>query len=96
MAELFDTKEVDGVWWVCTLIELPGDPIYRRDGLGIRYISGYEEQREEWMPLASYIVEHRVLALSDEKVVAPISLAEALIAEGWSPPDSNQDSEREP
>lgn len=94
-ADLFDTKEVDGVWWVLTTIEEPGDPIYKRDALGIRNIVGYEERRETWEPLASYIVDHRILSLNDESIVAPISLislAEALEAEGWTRPEQNQES----
>jgi hypothetical protein len=91
MAEVFETKEVDGRWYLLTMIEEPGDPIYERDALGIRNIVVYEETRETWEPLATYIVEHRALALSDERLIAPITLAEALIAEGWSPPGSNQD-----
>jgi hypothetical protein len=91
MAEVFDTKEVDGRWYLLTMIEEPGDPIYERDTLGIRNVIGYEESRETWEPLASYIVEHRVLEIG-EKMIAPISLADALVAEGWTPPDSNQES----
>ena len=87
-AQVFDTKEVDGRWYVLTHIEVPGDPIYERDALGIRYVIGHEDRRETWAPLATEIVYHRVLALSDEKIIAPISLAEALIAEGWTPPEA--------
>lgn len=84
--EVFDTKEVDGRWYLLTHIEVPGDPIYERDALGIRHVVGYEDRRETWAPLATEIIYHRVLALSDDKIIAPISLAEALIAEGWMPP----------
>jgi hypothetical protein len=81
------------VWWLCVSITTPGDPIYKRDALGIRYVSGYEEQAEEWTPLASWIIRHRPLTLSDEKIIAPMTLEDALLAEGWTPPDESKSSE---
>ena len=85
-AELFATKELDGRWYVLTSIEMPGDPIYKRDAFGIQYVVGHEDQAEVWEPLATFIVEHRALGLSDQKIVAPVSLADALVAEGWKRP----------
>lgn len=94
--DLFSVKEVDGVWWVLTSITEPGDPIYKRDALGIRNLVGYEERSETWEPLASFIVRHRTLSFpTDETLVAPMTLEDALIAEGWTPPASNQESRPE-
>lgn len=85
MNKLGDIRQAaDRSYEILTHIEEPGDPIYERDAMGFRYVVGYEERRETWQPAATYLIQRRALESGTTSV--PISLEQALIAEGWEPP----------
>ena len=88
MSELFDIRNTNGAWEVLTSVQIPGDPIYKRDPLGIQNFVGHEERKETWEPLATWLADHRVLTWPDGTLIdGDMTMAEALTAEGWLRPE---------
>jgi hypothetical protein len=47
---------------------------------------------ETWEPLATFLVRHKALCKPNGEII-PIPLADALQAEGWTPPSLIEESE---
>lgn len=83
LADLMEVRERDGIYEVLVLIEEPGEWIEKE---------GRFQRGEEWYPLATYIARHRIMEFPDgvyHGIELGLTLADALIAEGWSPPAHN-------